>query len=127
MKAKISAVRYFLAQTSPELQIVREKFINIRSFRTKKAREVLDNPFTVDHKCLYVLDRIAQWADVVFKFKWWLYANDDAVQELANYLNGKPFKALGEGSYEPIYYTICLHNARVNWQKSNSSNSPDVE
>lgn len=117
MKAKIRAIRYFLAQTNPELRIVREKFLNMRSFRTIEAKEVLANPFLTGHKHIYVLDRIAQWADVVFKCKWWLYSTDTLVYELKKYLLGEPYKQVNEGDVEPVYYDICLQEARNSFFK----------
>ena len=112
-KRKIRAVRYFLSITDPNFQDVRNAFVNLRYFRTKRAQEVFDNPFLNGNSRIYVLSRIASWADVVYKFQWWLYACEDGLPEIKNALARKPFRTIGEGDYSPLEYDIALNNNRV--------------
>lgn len=113
MRDKIHAVRYFLSLTDPKLKPLKDKFVNMRDFRTKRAREVFDNPFATGHQHIYVLSRIADWADVIFKgTKWWLYAGPQWDEELLKCLLKQPYKALGEGDVPAEYYDIWLHDAR---------------
>jgi hypothetical protein len=112
-KAKIRAVRYFLSITDPDLKVVRDKFIKMRYFRTSAAAAVFDNPFGYHNGDIYVLSKIAAWADVVFPCKWWLYATDFLAPELKKCIEGKSFKQVGEGDIEPIQYDIALNENRV--------------
>lgn len=127
MRDKIHAVRYFLALTDPKLAPLRDKFIHMREFRTQRAKEVFENPFATGHQHIYVLSRIAEWADVVFKCKWWLYCGPELDKELLKCLNKQPFKPIGEGDIEPTYYDVWLREAKIAYFKSVETKDSGVE
>ena len=130
-KAKIRAVRFYLAQISPETIDVREKFMHIRAFRSEAAQQVYDNPFLYQTEHLYILSKIAKWADVIFKFKWWLYATPELLPEFQRALRRESFRPVGEAEVDRVYYDICLNQARIpfnEWsEKQNKSISKEDE
>lgn len=125
-KAKIRAVRYYLAITDPEFKIVYDKFKNMRSFRTHAAQEVFENPFAYQTQHIYVLSQIANWADILFKFKWWLYCTPEGLIELKKALSHEEFKPLGEGDVNQVYLDICLNQIRIPFFESKKENNADA-
>lgn len=126
-KCKIRAVRYYLAITDPEFLSIHDYFKNIRSFRTKAAQEVFENPFAYQTAHIYVLSKIAAWADVLLKFNWWLYATPEGLPELQKALKKEEFKPIGPGDIDPLYYDICLNQIRIPFfeAKKNNINNTD--
>lgn len=112
-KRKIRAVRFFLAQTSDELKTLRTKFLTLRSFRTVRAAEVFKNPFLNGNGHLYVLSRIAHWADVTLPKNWYLMATPEYAIELQKAILKQPFKHVGEGDIEPVMYDAYLGEAKA--------------
>lgn len=90
-KEKLNAVRFFLAQTEGEGREVRAKLIRMREFRTDAAKRLYDNPFITDEKAIYVLTRIAEWADITLPKDWELYATPEGVIQLAKALKHEPY------------------------------------
>ena len=125
-KAKIRAVRYYLAITDPEFLSVRDKFKNMRSFRTHAAQEVFENPFEYQTQHIYVLSQIANWADILFKFNWWLYCTPEGLPEIKKALNKQEFKQLGQGDVDQVYLDICLNQIRIPFYESKKKNDADA-
>lgn len=120
---KTRAVHFYLAQTDPELQVVREKFMNLRSFRTQAAKKVFDNPFIEAKERQYVVMRIIEWADIVLIPNWYLYATPELVYELKKAFLHQPYKAVGSGDITPAQYDIYYHEAKLAFLSKCGDNS----
>ena len=99
-KSKLNAARYFLAQSTEEGLIVRNRIIRLRSFRTEAAVNLFNNPFSTGTKEVYVLEKICEWADIVFPEDWDLYATPSGVKELAKAILKESYASPEATTYE---------------------------
>lgn len=114
-KEKLNAIRFFLAQIDGPGLIVRNRVIGLRDFRTDAAKTLFDNPFSTDDKAIYVLGRLCEWADVIFPEDWEDFATPDAIAELANFIEKKPYIKPEKTEY--IKKCAYLQSARVQFEK----------
>lgn len=99
-KSKLNAIRFFLAQSTEDGLIVRDKVINLRSFRTEAAEKLFNDPFSTGTKEVYVLEKICEWADIILPEDWDLYATPNGVKELAKAVLKKPHGSPEVTTYE---------------------------
>lgn len=98
-KEKLNAIRFFLAQTSGDGVMLRNKIIRMREFRTEAANRLYANPFLTGDKEIYVLSKICEWADIIFPANWELYATYEGITELIKAINHKPYTPAEDVGY----------------------------
>lgn len=99
----------------------------MRYFRTKYAQEVLDNPFLTGERHIYVLNKIAEWADIKLVKNWEWYATPELAKQLQLSIMHRPFTQVGPGDIDPRLYDVYFQEAKVKYLKKLSEASQSKE